>query len=57
MGLITKSDCMSVTGLNQTDRDICHLVDVFSNLHKDFHEHCLFNMFDQLVVGIVFSCF
>ena len=24
---------------------------------KDFHDYCLFNMSDQLVVGIVFSCF
>ena len=57
MGLITKSDCMSVTDLNQTVRDICHVVDVCSKLHEDFHDYCLFIMFDQLVVGIVFSCF
>ena len=25
-------------------------------LHKDFYDYCLFNMFDQLVVAIVFSC-
>ena len=24
---------------------------------KDFHDFCLFNMFDQLVVGFVFSFF
>ena len=23
----------------------------------DFHGYCLLNLFDQLVVGIVFSCF
>ena len=57
MGLITISDCMSVTDLNQTVTDISHVVDVCSNLHKDFYDYCLFNMFDQLVVGIVFSCF
>ena len=47
MGLITKKDCMSVTDLNQTVRDICHVVNTFSKLHKDFHDYCLFNMFDQ----------
>ena len=57
MGLITKSDWMSVTDLNQTVGDICHVVDVCSKLQKDFHEYCHFKMFDQLVVGIVFSCF
>ena len=57
MGLIPKSDCMSVRDLNQTVRDICHVVDVCSNLHKVFHDYCLFKIFDQLVVGIVFSCF
>ena len=55
MGLITKSDCMSVTDLNQTVRYICHVVDVCSKLHKDFYDHCLLNMSDQLVVGIVFG--
>ena len=30
MGLITKSDCMSVTGLNQTFRYIGYVVDVCS---------------------------
>ena len=57
MGLITKIDCMGVTDLNQTVRDICFVVDVCSKLHKDFYDFCLFNMFGQLVVGIVVSCF
>ena len=56
MGLITKSDCMSVTDLNQLVRSICHVVVVCSELNMDFHNYCLFNMFDQLVVGIVFGC-
>ena len=47
MGLITKSDCMSVTDINQTVRDIYHVVDVCFKLHKDFHDYCLFIMFDQ----------
>ena len=57
MGLITRSDCMTVTDLNQTIRYICHVVDLSSKLHKDFHDSCLFRVSDQLVVGIVFSCF
>ena len=57
MGLITKSDCMTVTDLNQTVRYICHVVDGCSKLHKDFHDYCLFSVSDQLVVGVVFSCF
>ena len=57
MGLITKSDCMNVTDLNQTVRYICHVVDVCSKLHRDFHDYFLFSMSDQLVVGIDFSCF
>ena len=57
MGLITKSDCMNVTDLNQTVRYICHVVDVCSKLHRDFRDYCLFSMSDQLVVGIDFSCF
>ena len=57
MGLITKSDCMSVTVLNQTVRYICHVVDVCSKLHKVFNDYCLFSVSDQLVVGIVFGCF
>ena len=56
-GSDTKTDCMSVTDLNQTVRYIWHVVDVCSKLHREFHDSCLFNMFDQLVVGIVFSCF
>ena len=57
MGLITKNDCMSVTDLNQTVNYIWDVVDVCSKLHKDFYEYSLFNMPDQLVVGIVFGCF
>ena len=55
--LITESDCISVTDINQTVRFICPLPDVCSKWHKDFHDYCLFNMSDQLVVGIAFSCF
>ena len=51
MGVITKSDCMSVTDLNQTFSYIWHVVDVCSKLHKDFHYYFLFNMSNQLVVG------
>ena len=57
MDLITKSGCMSVTDLNHSARHLCHVVDVRSKLLKDFHDYCLFNMSDQIVVGIVFSCF
>ena len=57
MCLVTKLDCMSVTDLHQTVRYICHVVDVCSKLHEDFHDYCLFNMSDQLVVGIVIGCF
>ena len=57
MGLITKSDCISVTDLNQTFRYIGNVVDVCPQLLKDFHDYCLFSMSDQLVVGIAFSCF
>ena len=57
MGLITKSDCMSVTDLNQTTRYKGYVVDVCSQLHKDFRHYCLLSVSDQLVVGIVFSCF
>ena len=53
MSLITKSDCASFTNLNQTVRYICHVNDVCSKFLKDFHDYCLFNMFDQLAVGIV----
>ena len=48
MGLITKSDCMSATDLNHAVRPLCHVVDVCSKLHKDFHDNCLFNMSNQL---------
>ena len=34
-----------------------HVADVCSNLHKDFHGYCLFNISDQLVERIAFSCF
>ena len=57
MGLITTIACMSVTDLHQTVRYICHVVEVCSKLHEDFHDYCLFNMSDELVVGIVFGCF
>ena len=57
MGLITKRDCMSVTGLNQTFRFIGYVVDVCSQLHKDFHDYCLLSVSDQVAVVIVFSCF
>ena len=57
MGLITKSDCMSVTDLNQTVSYIWHVLDVCSKLHKAFHDYCHFNMSNELVVGKVFSCF
>ena len=57
MGLITKNDCMSVTDLNHAVRHLCHVVDVCCKLLKDFHVYCLFNVSDQLVVGIDFSCF
>ena len=56
-GSDTKTDCMSVTDLNQTVRYICHVVDVCPKLHRDFHDYCLVNMSDQLLVGIVFNCF
>ena len=48
---------MSFTDLNHAVRRLCHVVDVCSKLLKDFHGYCLLNMSDQLVVGIVFSCF
>ena len=57
MALITKSDCMSVTDLNQTFRYIGYVVDVWSQLHEDFHDYCLLSVSDQLLVGIGFSCF
>ena len=48
---------MSVTGLNHAVRHLCHVVDVCSKLLQDFHDYCLFNMSDKIVVGIVSSCF
>ena len=57
MSSMTKIDCMSATDLNHAVRLLCHVVDVCSDLHKDFHDYCLFNMTNQLVMGIVFSCF
>ena len=57
MGLITKSDCMSVTDLHQTVRFICHVVYVCSELDEDSHNYSFINMSDQLVVGIVFGFF
>ncbi len=57
MSLITKKGCMSVADLNQTVRYICHVVDVCSKLRNDFHDYCLLNKSDQLVVGIVSGCF
>ena len=57
MGLITKSDYMSVMDLNHAVRHLCHVVDVCSELLKDFHDYCFLNMSDQIVVGIAFSCF
>ena len=48
---------MSITDLNQKFRYIGFVVDVWSKLHKDFHDDCLFSVSDQLVVGNVFSCF
>ena len=57
MGLITKSDCMGVTDLSHAVRLLYHLVDLCSKLLKDFHDYWLFNMSDQIVLGIVFNCF
>ena len=36
MGLLTKSDCMSVTDLNHAVGHLCHVVDVCSKLRKFF---------------------
>ena len=36
MGLITKSDCMSVTDLNHAVGHSCHVVEVCSKLQKIF---------------------
>ena len=56
MSLITKTDCMSVTGLNHAVTHLCHVVDNCSELLKDFLDYCLFNMSDQLLVGLDFNC-
>ena len=56
MGLITKSECMRDTDLNHAVEQLCHVVVVCSNLLKDFHDYFPFNMSDQKVVGIIFSC-
>ena len=57
MSLLTKSNFMNVRDLNHTVTHIRHVVHVFSKLLKDFHDYGLFNMSDQLFVGIVFSCY
>ena len=57
MGLTTKIDCMSVTDLHQTVKFLCHVFEVCPKMHENFHDYCLFNISDQLVVGIVFGCF
>ena len=49
---------MNVNDVNQTFRQKLHVVYVFfSKLLKDFHDYCLFEVSDHLVVGIVFSSF
>ena len=48
---------MSAADLNHAVRHLCRVVDVCSEVHKDFHDYCLFNMSNQLVMGIVLSCF
>ena len=57
MSLINKSDCVIVTNLNHTVRHICYVIDVCSKFLKDFHDYCLFNMSDQIVVRIFFGLF
>ena len=47
---------MTVTDLNHTVSHICPVAEFFSKLVKGFHDYCLFNMSDQVVVGIVFCC-
>ena len=42
---------------NDAVNRLCHVVDVCSKMLTDFHDYCLFNSSDQLVVGIVFSYF
>ena len=48
---------MSVTDLNHAVRHFYNLVDVCSKVMKEFHDYWLFNITDQIVVGIVFICF
>ena len=55
IALITKSDSVNVT--NPYSQTPYYVVDICSNLLKDFHGDCHFNMFDQIVVGIDFTCF
>ena len=56
MGLITKSDCMSVTDLNHAVRHLYHVVDACCKSLKYFHDYCLLNTSDQTVVGIGSIC-
>ena len=46
LSLITKSDCVIVTNLNQIVRQICLVVDVCFKMLKDFHDYFLFHIFD-----------
>ena len=57
MSLISESDCMSVTDLNQAVRHLCHVVETCSKLLKDSHDYSLFRKSDQKVVRNVFSFF
>ena len=36
---------------------LSYVVDVCFDVFKDFYDLCLFNIFDQIVVGIVSTCF
>ena len=40
MSLISKSDFMSVTDLNHAVGHLCRVVDVCSNLQKNFYDYC-----------------
>ena len=51
LSLISKIDCMSVTDLNHAAGHLCHVVDVCSNMHKDFYDYCFFTVSDQLVAS------
>ena len=57
MSLISESDCMCVTDLNQAVRQLCHVVETFSKLLKNSHDYSLLKTSDQKVVRNVFSCF